>query len=144
MRRLRVRPDLHLRFSNTGSCLLAATKADAGTLQKSKKDKEGEELDQVAGNAEDEIGDRIAGVRETELLYGPESLLAVFGPMLVYICGSPKLFKVCLRVPKYSISLTGGLPESHPTSGRDIVFQQVPMCQLKVLRRKLSNTIQDP
>lgn len=30
--------------------------------------KESEELDQVAGNAEDEIGDNIAGVRELELL----------------------------------------------------------------------------
>jgi len=56
--------------------------------------KDGEELDQVAGNAEDEIGDRIAGVRETELLYGPESLLAIYGPMLVHICGSPHKFKV--------------------------------------------------
>ncbi|KAG6899327.1 hypothetical protein C0995_006312, partial [Termitomyces sp. Mi166 len=30
----------------------------------------GEELDQVAGNVEDEIGERIAAVRETELLHG--------------------------------------------------------------------------
>ncbi|KAF8986383.1 non-SMC mitotic condensation complex subunit 1-domain-containing protein [Cyathus striatus] len=55
--------------------------------------KDGEELDQVAGNAEDEIGERIAAIRETELLYGPESLLAVYGPMLVHICGSPHKFK---------------------------------------------------
>ncbi|KAG5641739.1 hypothetical protein DXG03_004311 [Asterophora parasitica] len=55
--------------------------------------KDGEELDQVAGNAEDEIGERIAGVRETELLYGEESLLALYGPMLVHICGSPHKFK---------------------------------------------------
>ncbi|KAF9457593.1 non-SMC mitotic condensation complex subunit 1-domain-containing protein [Collybia nuda] len=55
--------------------------------------KDAEELDQVAGNAEDEIGDRIAGVRETELLYGPESLLALYGPMIVHICGSPHKFK---------------------------------------------------
>ncbi|KIM86093.1 hypothetical protein PILCRDRAFT_5163 [Piloderma croceum F 1598] len=30
---------------------------------------------------------------ETELLYGPESLLAIYGPMLVYVCGSPHKFK---------------------------------------------------
>ena len=54
-----------------------------------------EELDQVAGNAEDEIGDRIAAMRETEILYGVDSLLAAFGPMLVHICGSPHKFKVC-------------------------------------------------
>lgn len=59
--------------------------------------KDGEELDQVAGNAEDEIGDRIAGVRETELLYGPESLLAMYGPMIVHICGSPHKFKASRR-----------------------------------------------
>ncbi len=56
--------------------------------------KDGEDLDQVAGNAEDEIGDRIAAVRETELLYGPESLLALYGPLLVRICGRPDQFKV--------------------------------------------------
>ncbi|KAJ7116325.1 non-SMC mitotic condensation complex subunit 1-domain-containing protein [Mycena epipterygia] len=56
-----------------------------------KKDRE--ELDQVAGNAEDEIGERIAGVRETELLYGPQSLLAIYGPMLVHVCGSPHKYK---------------------------------------------------
>ncbi|RPD66651.1 hypothetical protein L226DRAFT_557654 [Lentinus tigrinus ALCF2SS1-7] len=57
------------------------------------KSKEQEELDQVAGNAEDEIGERVAGMREVELLYGKHSLLATFGPMLVHICGSPHKFK---------------------------------------------------
>ncbi|KAN0127117.1 non-SMC mitotic condensation complex subunit 1 domain containing protein [Lactarius tabidus] len=55
--------------------------------------KDGEELDQVAGNAEDEIGERIVAVRETELLYGPDSLLALYGPLLVRICGRPDQFK---------------------------------------------------
>ncbi|KAK0494600.1 non-SMC mitotic condensation complex subunit 1-domain-containing protein [Armillaria luteobubalina] len=55
--------------------------------------KDGEELDQVAGNAEDEIGERMQEIREHELLFGPESLLAVYGPMLVYICGRPDKFK---------------------------------------------------
>lgn len=62
--------------------------------QANSKTKEREELEQVAGNAEDEIGERIAGVRETELLYGPQSLLAVYGPMLVHVCGSPHKYKV--------------------------------------------------
>ncbi|KAJ7510292.1 non-SMC mitotic condensation complex subunit 1-domain-containing protein [Mycena galericulata] len=61
--------------------------------QANPRGKEREELDQVAGNAEDEIGERIAGVRETELLYGPQSLLAVYGPMLVHVCGSPHKYK---------------------------------------------------
>ncbi|KAJ8481937.1 hypothetical protein ONZ45_g15130 [Pleurotus djamor] len=70
----------------------AAEKAAAGG-NAAQKASNAEELDQVAGNAEDEIGDRVAEVRESELLYGPHSLLAVFGPMLVHICGSPQKFK---------------------------------------------------
>lgn len=56
--------------------------------------KDGEELEQMVGNAEDDIGDRLAAIRETELLYGENSLLAVYGPMLVYICRNPGRFKV--------------------------------------------------
>lgn len=67
----------------------------------SRTSKEHEELDQVAGNAEDEIGERIAAIRETELLYGAESLLAVFGPMLVHVCGSPHKFKVGFAVASF-------------------------------------------
>lgn len=74
-------------------CYLAE-KLAAGTNSSNKASKEVEELDQVAGNVEDEIGERIAAVRETELLYGPESLLAVYGPLLVHVCGSPHKFKV--------------------------------------------------
>ncbi|CAK5268587.1 unnamed protein product, partial [Mycena citricolor] len=62
--------------------------------EKHAKSKEREELDQVAGNAEDEIGERISAVRESELLYGPESLLALYGPLLVHITGSPHKYKV--------------------------------------------------
>ncbi|KAI1792515.1 non-SMC mitotic condensation complex subunit 1-domain-containing protein [Ganoderma leucocontextum] len=57
------------------------------------KSKDQEELDQVAGNAEDEIGERILSMREQELLDGPQSLLAIFGPMLVHIVGTPRKFK---------------------------------------------------
>jgi condensin complex subunit 1 len=53
-----------------------------------------EELDQVAGNAEDEIGDRIHTVREDELLYGEHSLLAKYGGMLKLVCGRPDKFPV--------------------------------------------------
>lgn len=54
-----------------------------------------EELDQIVGNAEDDIGDHIADVREREMLYGPNSILGMFGPMVVHICGTPKRYKVC-------------------------------------------------
>ncbi|PCH34948.1 hypothetical protein WOLCODRAFT_155593 [Wolfiporia cocos MD-104 SS10] len=71
----------------------AAEKLATGGKDPKGSQKEHEELDQVAGNAEDEIGDRIAAIRESELLYGPDSLLAVYGPMIVHICGSPHKFK---------------------------------------------------
>jgi condensin complex subunit 1 len=62
--------------------------------------KDGEELDQVAGNTEDEIGDLIISVREDEMMYSPGSLLATFGPMIAHICLNPAMFKV-----RYSIGL---------------------------------------
>ncbi|CCM04752.1 uncharacterized protein FIBRA_06942 [Fibroporia radiculosa] len=70
-----------------------AAEKTAGDRRSSLRSKEQEELDQVAGNAEDEIGDRIATIRESELLYGPDSLLSIYGPMAVHICGSPHKFK---------------------------------------------------
>jgi len=54
------------------------------------------DLDAVAGNAEDDIGDRIANVREHELLYGDRSLLRVYGPLISAICASPRKYRVSL------------------------------------------------
>jgi condensin complex subunit 1 len=56
-------------------------------------DKDSNDLDAVAGNAEDDIGDLIAGIREKELLFGEKSLLAVYGPLVAHICASPKKYK---------------------------------------------------
>lgn len=55
-----------------------------------------DELDQVAGSLEDDIGDTIAATKEKELLYGPESLLAIFGPMATTIVSQPKVYRVRL------------------------------------------------
>ncbi|GAA5829706.1 hypothetical protein JCM3766R1_001272 [Sporobolomyces carnicolor] len=52
-----------------------------------------DELDQVAGSVEDEIGDTIAIAREKELMYGPQSLLQVFGPMAASIVSQPKVYR---------------------------------------------------
>jgi condensin complex subunit 1 len=57
-------------------------------------DKDGNDLDAVAGNAEDDIGELITGIREKELLFGDKSLLAVYGPMVAHICATPKRYKV--------------------------------------------------
>ena len=53
-----------------------------------------DELDHVVGSVEDDIADIVAHAKEKELMYGPESLLAIFGPMSVAICSQPKLYKV--------------------------------------------------
>ena len=73
--------------------IFSAEKLAAGGNLPNKDSKEAEELDQVAGNVEDEIGERIAAIRETEFLYGPLSLLAIYGSMFVHVCGSPHKFK---------------------------------------------------
>jgi hypothetical protein len=57
-------------------------------------DKDNNDLDAVAGNAEDDIGDLIANIREKELLYGNNSLLAIYGTLVAQICASPKAYKV--------------------------------------------------
>ncbi|GAA99455.1 uncharacterized protein L969DRAFT_93915 [Mixia osmundae IAM 14324] len=51
-----------------------------------------EELDQVAGNVEDDIGDIVAHAREKELLYAPDALLSIFAPMCVQICSQPTVY----------------------------------------------------
>lgn len=98
--------------------------------------KDVEELDQVAGNAEDEIGERIASVRETELLYGPESLLAAFGPMIVHIVGSPHRFKVIVLIHDYLSALANihYRIEHHPSHSCDTRFQQILVHKFSVLR----------
>jgi condensin complex subunit 1 len=92
--------------------------------------KDVEELDQVAGNAEDEIGERIAGVRESELLYGSQSLLALYGPMIVHICGSPHKFKVFLSSTPTKVPIFNRLffSESNSTCNCHTGLQQVPLC----------------
>lgn len=50
------------------------------------------ELDQVAEQAEDDIGDTMAWVRERELLYGPQSLLACYGTLVPFICSNTRQY----------------------------------------------------
>ena len=80
--------------AGSGSGAQPAEKAQKG--RKGKKgaaeaaaEEDADELDQVAGNAEDEIGDVVGEVRERELLYGQRSLLSLFGPVTVHICSNP-------------------------------------------------------
>lgn len=52
------------------------------------------DLQEITGNAEDDIGENISAIRENELLFGTESLLALYGDMVVEICSKPKSFPV--------------------------------------------------
>ncbi|KAF1963548.1 hypothetical protein CC80DRAFT_521522 [Byssothecium circinans] len=47
-----------------------------------------DELDLMAGTTEDDFTEAIAHIRERELLYGPQSLLANFGPLVADICSN--------------------------------------------------------
>ncbi|KAF5581984.1 condensin complex subunit 1 [Fusarium pseudocircinatum] len=56
---------------------------------KNDKDKEdADELDLIGGTTEDDFTEAMAHIRERELLYGPNSLLAVFGPLVSEICAN--------------------------------------------------------
>ena len=104
----------------------------------------GGELEQVVGNAEDDIGDRLAAIRESELLYGENSLLAVYGPMLASICRNPGKFKVRAKsVNLSSVDLfRRHTAEQNSSRSCGPFVQQVPLRQLPVLRRMAPDTIQ--
>lgn len=59
------------------------------TPVKADKDKEdADELDLIGGTTEDDFTEAMAHIRERELLYGPDSLLAIFGPLVSEICAN--------------------------------------------------------
>ncbi|ORY02109.1 hypothetical protein K493DRAFT_387433 [Basidiobolus meristosporus CBS 931.73] len=49
-------------------------------------------LEQVVGSTEDDVADVAMHVRERELLFGPKSLLATFGPLVVHICSNNTVY----------------------------------------------------
>jgi hypothetical protein len=53
-----------------------------------------DELEQVGGNADDDIGDAVSFMREREILFGSDSLLARYGPLLAEICTRNKVYTV--------------------------------------------------
>jgi condensin complex subunit 1 len=69
------------------------TPAKRGRKKASNKDptpapEEADELDLMAGTTEDDFTEHITLVRERELLYSPQALLANFGPLVVDICAN--------------------------------------------------------
>jgi condensin complex subunit 1 len=54
---------------------------------------EGDELDLIGGTTEDDFTEAMAHIRERELLFGPQSLLANFGPLVAEICSRSDIYK---------------------------------------------------
>ncbi|KAK6062645.1 Condensin complex subunit 1 [Seiridium cupressi] len=54
---------------------------------------EGDELDLIGGTTEDDFTEAMAHIRERELLFGPQSLLANFGPMVAEVCSRSDIYK---------------------------------------------------
>ncbi|KAL1837799.1 hypothetical protein VTJ49DRAFT_3386 [Mycothermus thermophilus] len=52
-----------------------------------------DELDLIGGTTEDDFTEAMAHIRERELLYGPTSLLAHFGPMVSEICANNTTYR---------------------------------------------------
>ncbi|KAI9263006.1 non-SMC mitotic condensation complex subunit 1-domain-containing protein [Helicostylum pulchrum] len=53
-----------------------------------------DELEQVGGTTEDDIGDAMIRIREREILFGQNSLLGRFGPLLTEVCARNKVYTV--------------------------------------------------
>ena len=68
-------------------------KSSAQVPGKPKEDEEADELDLIGGTTEDDFTEAMAHIRERELLYGPNSLLALFGPMVSEICANNTTYK---------------------------------------------------
>ncbi|KAF0449771.1 Condensin complex subunit 1 [Gigaspora margarita] len=66
--------------------------AESKDTEKSTKNPGDDELEQVAGTTEDEFGEAVAHIREKELLFGENSLLAVFGQLISNICANNKTY----------------------------------------------------
>ena len=62
-------------------------------MAEKEKEEEKDELDLIGGTTEDDFTEAIAHIRERELLYGPNSLLANFGPMVTEICANNTAYK---------------------------------------------------
>lgn len=67
--------------------------AAAKDKDKSKVDDDGDELDLIGGTTEDDFTEAMAHIRERELLYGPTSLLAHFGPLVSEICANNTTYR---------------------------------------------------
>jgi condensin complex subunit 1 len=67
-------------------------KTAEATAQKDGENAEDDELDLIGGTTEDDFQDAMAHIRERELLYGENSLLAKFGPLVTEILANNNVY----------------------------------------------------
>ncbi len=79
--------------SSLGASTSSRRSASQQLKDKSKVDEDGDELDLIGGTTEDDFTEAMAHIRERELLYGPTSLLALFGPMVSEICANNTTYR---------------------------------------------------
>jgi len=70
-----------------------SSRKSSAQVKEKPKEEEGDELDLIGGTSEDDFTEAMAHIRERELLYGPNSLLAMFGPLVSEICASNTTYK---------------------------------------------------
>ncbi|KAJ1914186.1 condensin complex non-SMC subunit Cnd1, partial [Tieghemiomyces parasiticus] len=81
--------------------------SDGAKKTPSKGDKGDEdELEQVTGTTEDEVADTINHIRERELLYGPTSLLARYGPLVAHLCSNAKAYPAPALLAQATLALS--------------------------------------
>lgn len=57
------------------------------------QEEDGDDLDLIGGTTEDDFTEAMAHIRERELLFGPQSLLTNFGPMVAEICSRSDIYR---------------------------------------------------
>ncbi|ETN45362.1 uncharacterized protein HMPREF1541_09193 [Cyphellophora europaea CBS 101466] len=62
-------------------------------MAEKEKQEEKDELELIGGTNEDDFTEAVAHIRERELLYGPNSLLANFGPLVTEVCSNNTAYK---------------------------------------------------
>lgn len=69
-----------------------AARRKKGNNPEPPKEDEKDELDMIGGTTEDDFTEAITHIRERELLYSRQSLLALYGPLVAEICANNTLY----------------------------------------------------
>lgn len=70
----------------------AARRKKGAPIPEPAKEDERDELEMIGGTTEDDFTEAISHIRERELLYSRQSLLALYGPMVAEICAHNTLY----------------------------------------------------